>query len=175
LFTLLNSSGSGSKVIQGNLLVVPIEQSLLYVRPIYVQSENQPLPEFRKVLVVFGDRAVAADTLHDALVSLFGDAPATLEQGTGGTSTAPTTPGGTTPGTTPPGGNVSPDVRSLLDQANAAFDAADAALRTGDLAEFQKQVKIAQQLTKQARDQSAAAAAAPPTSTTTTTAPPASA
>jgi uncharacterized membrane protein (UPF0182 family) len=176
LFTLLNARGSGSKVIQGNLLVVPIEQSLLYIRPLYVQSENQPLPEFRKVLVVFGDRAVAADTLRDALTSLFGAAPPTLEQGGGTSTTPPPTTGATPPPTA--GGNgpaVSSDVQGLLDQAAKAFDAADAALKAGDLAEFQKQVKAAQGFIAQARQKAAAPAAPAPTTTTTTTAPVASA
>jgi uncharacterized membrane protein (UPF0182 family) len=52
-FALWSQQGSG--VIRGNLLVVPIEQSLLYVQPIYLRAEQGELPELRRVIVVYGD------------------------------------------------------------------------------------------------------------------------
>ncbi|MGH9153563.1 MAG: UPF0182 family protein, partial [Acidimicrobiales bacterium] len=94
--TLLDQRGSQVKL--GNVQVIPIENSLLYVRPLYVQSARNPLPEFKRAIVVFGDRAVIGNTLREALVELFGDAPGTLEEapGTGAPPPAagPGEPGG---------------------------------------------------------------------------------
>jgi uncharacterized membrane protein (UPF0182 family) len=66
----------GSQVIRGNLLVIPIEHSLLYVEPIYLQAETGQLPELKRVIVVSGDRIMMANTLDEALGSLIG-APVT--------------------------------------------------------------------------------------------------
>lgn len=75
--SLLNVEGS--RVVQGNLILVPIEQSLLYVRPLYLEAEGTQVPELKSVIVVFGDRVVMRDTLQDALTAIFGDAPPTRE------------------------------------------------------------------------------------------------
>ncbi len=57
----------GSQVILGNLLVVPVEHSLLYVRPLYLQSETGQIPELRRVIVAYGNQIVMAETLGNAL------------------------------------------------------------------------------------------------------------
>ena len=120
LITLL--SRAGSEVLLGNLLVIPVDQSLVYVRPLYVQATGaNAVPELKKVIVAFGDRIAIRDSLQDALVAVFGDAPETLEEGPG----APGQPPGT--------GSVLPaEVQQLLDEAARAFADADAALRAGD-------------------------------------------
>jgi uncharacterized membrane protein (UPF0182 family) len=151
--SLLNTEGS--RVQQGNVLVIPIENSLLYIRPLYVESND--LPELRKVIVVYGRRAIMGDSLEQALAGLFG-----------ASST-----GGIPPSTPPPSGGEatpSPTVKSLLDEAARAFDAAEAALRNGDLAGYQLKVREAQSLVRQAAEANNSA-----TATTTTTQPPASA
>ena len=67
----------GSHVIRGNLLVIPLEQSLLYVEPLYLEAEGgEGLPELRRVVLVYGDRVVLGTTLDDALDQLFGAAKA---------------------------------------------------------------------------------------------------
>ena len=71
IFTLLDQQGSS--VIKGNLFVVPINQSILYYQPIYLQGEQNPLPEFKFVVVVFQDRIIMRETLSEALTSIFGD------------------------------------------------------------------------------------------------------
>lgn len=161
LITFLNQQGS--KVLQGNMLVLPIQNSLLYVRPLYVQAANNPVPEVRKVIIVFGDRAEMGDTLQEALTKRFGAAPPTRETG-------PTTPGGVSPPPTP-GPGLSSTVRSLLQQAQGAYDAAQAALTKGDLAEYQKQVNEMGRFVRQASEQAAAdsASAGSGSSPTTTT------
>jgi uncharacterized membrane protein (UPF0182 family) len=66
----------GSQVIRGNLLVIPIEHSLLYVEPLYLQAETGQLPELKRVIVASGDRITMASTLDEALAS-YGGAPVT--------------------------------------------------------------------------------------------------
>jgi uncharacterized membrane protein (UPF0182 family) len=69
-------SQSGSRVIRGNLLVIPIEDSLLYVEPVYLRSEQQDaLPELKRVIVSFGDSLTMQETLEESLAVVFGAAP----------------------------------------------------------------------------------------------------
>ncbi len=66
----------GSKVLLGNLLVIPIEDSLLYVEPLYIRAQNGQLPELQRVLASYGDRTVMGTTLEATLAALFkGEAP----------------------------------------------------------------------------------------------------
>ena len=68
----------GSRVIRGNLLVVPIENSILYVTPLYLRAETGQLPELKRVIAAYGDRVVMEETLPAALAALFEEsAPAT--------------------------------------------------------------------------------------------------
>ena len=67
-------SQRGSKVVRGNLLVIPIERSVLYVEPLYLLAERSELPELRRVLVAFGDSVAMGDTLDDALRKVFAQA-----------------------------------------------------------------------------------------------------
>jgi uncharacterized membrane protein (UPF0182 family) len=132
-FTLLGQEGS--EVVQGNMLVVPIDESILYVQPIYIQgTAGNALPEFKRVVVVFGSNIVMRETLAEALIDVFGEGPTT-------STTSTTVPGGT---------EVSQQVRDLLDQAQAAFVEADTALRSGDLAGYATKVSEAQSLVEQA-------------------------
>ena len=64
----------GSRVIRGNLLVVPIENSILYVTPLYLRAESGQLPELKRVIAAYGDRVVMEDTLPEALAALFKEA-----------------------------------------------------------------------------------------------------
>jgi uncharacterized protein len=61
----------GSRAIQGNLLIVPIEQSLLYVEPIYLEAEQNSLPTLVRVVVAYENRIVMAETLDQALKAIF--------------------------------------------------------------------------------------------------------
>ena len=61
----------GSSAIQGNLLVIPIEQSLLYVEPLYLEAEENSLPTLARVIVVYENRIVMAETLDKALQAVF--------------------------------------------------------------------------------------------------------
>jgi uncharacterized protein len=61
----------GSRVIQGNLLVIPIEQSLLYVEPLYLEAEQNSVPTLVRVIVVYQNRIVMAETLEQAIAAIF--------------------------------------------------------------------------------------------------------
>ncbi len=62
----------GSKVIRGNLLVIPVEDALVYVEPLYLRSEQGQIPELKRVIVAYGDRVVMEPTLEAALGRVFG-------------------------------------------------------------------------------------------------------
>jgi uncharacterized membrane protein (UPF0182 family) len=157
LETLLGSSGSRASF--GNLVLIPIKQSLLYVRPFYVESNTSAIPELRKVIVYFNDRVVVNDTLQGALADLFGNAPPTQEE--------PTTP--STPSTN------KDTVDELLAKAVKSFDDAQKALSDGDLGTYQQKVNEArgyiQEAQKREGGSSSSSSTTTSTSTTTTTAP----
>jgi hypothetical protein len=71
--TLWNQQGS--EVIRGNVLAIPVDDSLLYVEPIYLRAETAAYPELRLVAVMQGDKLSYAETFEDALLGLFGDRP----------------------------------------------------------------------------------------------------
>src|SRR6185503_4212628 len=66
----------GSKVIRGDLLVIPIEQSLLYVQPLYLQAEGGRIPELKRVVVAYQNQVVMEETLDAGLARLFGGSAA---------------------------------------------------------------------------------------------------
>ncbi len=133
-----------SKCSTTNLLVIPIEQSLLYVRPLYVESESEnSVPQLEKVIVAFqtgGTIEVGlGDTLNDALESLFG-----AGSGQEPDPTEPTEPGQPTEPDPP-----SADTAQLAADIVAAFDAADAAYKRGDPVEAATQLKEAERLSRE--------------------------
>ncbi|MEK9657980.1 MAG: UPF0182 family protein [bacterium] len=63
----------GSRVIRGNLMVVPMETSLVYVEPIYLQATQSKLPELKRVIFAYGDQIVMSETLYGGMEQVFGD------------------------------------------------------------------------------------------------------
>jgi len=120
IFTLLDQQGSS--VIKGNLFVVPINQSILYYQPIYLQGEQNPLPEFKFVVVVFQDRIIMEESLSEALRSIFGE--------------------GFTSNTTEETEGES--ALELLEKATRAFEKAQEELQNGNLGLYQDLVEQAQ-------------------------------
>ncbi len=108
-FTLWGQGGS--RVIRGNLLVVPIGQSNLYVEPIYLQSEQGQLPELKRVIIANGSNIVMAEGVQQGLEQLFGAEVNSIFSGlmqtaSGGTQSGSSTSTGSTaspqPTATPP-------------------------------------------------------------------------
>ena len=156
--TLLNQQGS--TVIQGSLQLIPVGNSILYIRPFYVQAAgSSSYPQFRFVVVAYaGQDPVLASTVNDGLAQLFGQAPSTPLPGGGAPTPA-------TPATPPAGGNV----QDLLNQAAAKYQQAQDALRGGDLGTYQQLINQVGDLINRA--QQAAGGGGGGASTTTTTAP----
>jgi uncharacterized membrane protein (UPF0182 family) len=121
-FSLFHQPGSGSRVQQGNLLVVPIGNSFLYFEPIYLRATSgSSIPELKKVILADQTKVVYTDTLQQAIDQLVG------------TSTAPP------PTTTPPQTFTPAQIQHFADlvtQANQHYAAAYAALKSGDLTTF---------------------------------------
>jgi uncharacterized membrane protein (UPF0182 family) len=150
----------GSQVIMGNLLVVPIEDSLLYVQPLYLQSDQTQLPQLKRVIVFYRAPAMTAvgaatgsakqvvamePTLGEALVAAFGESFSSGSASGGGQVNGGGTTGGTTGGGTGTGGGLSTQARALITRANAEFSAAQKALKAGDFAEYGRRIKALQQ------------------------------
>jgi uncharacterized membrane protein (UPF0182 family) len=134
---------AGSKVIKGNLIVIPVQDSLLYLQPIYLKSTNASFPQLEKIVVASPTTVVWGNTLDEALRLL-------LAGGFGGgaptpTPTPPASPGAPTPA--PSGGPVATppaDVQALVDYANQHFERAQAALRAGDFATYGREIALVQ-------------------------------
>jgi uncharacterized protein len=107
----------GSRVIRGNLLVIPIETSVLHVSPLYLRAVHGQLPELQRVIAAYGDRVVMKETLAEALSALFeaGTAPAAPSAATGRS-----------------GGAAADRARAALDHYNQAIER----LKSGDWASF---------------------------------------
>src|SRR5712672_1761820 len=116
----------GSRVIRGaNLLVIPIENSILYVSPLYLRAEQGHLPELKRVIAAYGEHVVMKETLAEALSALFME-----------TSAAPATPGAATE--TPGASQADNRAQKALDRYNQAMEK----LRSGDWAGFGKQIDV---------------------------------
>jgi uncharacterized membrane protein (UPF0182 family) len=134
----------GSQVIRGELLVIPIEESLIYVQPIYLRAEGGNIPELKRVVVAHENRVVMGETLEEGLNALFGAGAAVLARTTArdslsalgvepsvvGSGAAPTT-----------GAAPSAAVGELLRQAQSHYDRAIAAQRAGNWAEYGREIE----------------------------------
>jgi uncharacterized membrane protein (UPF0182 family) len=128
--TLLNQQGS--RVILSNLLIVPVDESLLYVQPIFVQSSApNSFPTLQRVAVFYNDQVGFSENLADAIEAVVGSQ---------GTAEPPADGGAQPPPTTPGTGGGDGSVNSLLRQADAEYQAAQTALRAGNLAEYQDHI-----------------------------------
>jgi uncharacterized membrane protein (UPF0182 family) len=113
----------GSKVYRGNLLIIPIDTSLLYVEPLYLIAENSNLPELKRVIVAFGNKIVMEPTLDAALKAIFGNLDSTSIKPINTESTA---------GATSPGGISEQSIDQLIQLAREYYDKADLSIKEGD-------------------------------------------
>ena len=124
-FSLWNSAGSDYS--RGNMFVIPIENSLLYVEPVYLEATNSSIPEVKRVIVAYNDQIAYKPTLAEALNELFGE-------GSGDKYS---------------GGDLDKDVSDkteskqltqseIIKKAQDAYDDAQAAMKKGDWAEYGK-------------------------------------
>ncbi len=129
-FSLWNSAGSNYN--RGNMFVIPIEESLVYVEPIYLEATNSSLPEVRRVIIYYNDRIAYEETLAAALDTMFGAGSGSPLNGDD------EEPGSETPGETP-GGPTDPGIvetDALIRAAVEAYNNAKAAQERGDWAAY---------------------------------------
>ena len=131
----------GSHVIKGELLVIPIEESLIYVQPIYLQAEGGNIPELKRVVVAHENRVVMGETLEEGLDAIFGSGAGaqtrTTVQDSTTTSEAPVVTGAIPQPTGPP---PSEAVSQLLREAQTHYDRAIAAQRAGNWSEYGREI-----------------------------------
>ncbi len=125
-FSLWNSSGT--KYRRGNMFIIPINTSILYVEPVYLEATNSSIPEVKRIIVAYGDRIAYEETLAECLVTLFG------EQAEEGVNTSEGT------GTGDEGSNSTAGLTTdqLIDKAVAAYNNAQSAMQSGDWAAYGK-------------------------------------
>ena len=134
--TLWNQQGS--EVIQGTLLVIPIEEALLYVRPMYLRASGGRIPELKQVVVAYQNQIVMAETLELALNEMFGGGPTGVAPLPTSTLVADASPPADDP--RPPGtGTASPT--SLAQQAQGHYAQALEAQREGDWARYGEELE----------------------------------
>jgi uncharacterized membrane protein (UPF0182 family) len=169
--SLLNREGS--RVSYGDLILVPINDTILYVRPLYLSSEGQsPVPELKQVIVVWGSDVVMKPTLKEAIETMFPGVNVDTLEVEGERPEAPTTDdpqaeppptSSTTTTTVPPDGEPTQDPAQLIADASRLFSEAQAAAGAGDFATYGTKLQEAIGKVEQAERILAA------TSTTTTT------
>lgn len=133
----------GSQVIRGNLLTIPIKDSLLYIEPLYIQAEKVKIPELKRVLMYYGGRVVMGTSVQDALFMLFGEEAAVGP-----------------PAAVEPGAETT-DVAGLIARAAELWAQAEERLKAGDFAGYGRAID---ELGRVLFDLEAAAARTPPSS-----------
>jgi uncharacterized membrane protein (UPF0182 family) len=141
---------SGSKVIYGNLIVLPLDDALIYLQPVYLQSTGSAFPAFTRIVLASPRQVVWAASLSDALRLLLAaeagnpQPPPSPSPGPGPTPGPGASPGpSATPGPTP-GTQLPNDVPGLIAFANQHFELAQAALRDGDFARYGNEIALVQ-------------------------------
>lgn len=144
----------GSEVIRGNLLVIPINEALLFVQAVYLRAEGGRIPELKRVIVAYKNRVVMEETLDRGIMRLFGGAPAppipelmTLPVG----DELAATP---TPEEARPALAATASIQQIAAEAADAYDRAIAAQRAGDWATYGREMQRVGELLRRLRDNS---------------------
>lgn len=125
----------GSEVIRGELLVIPIEESLIYVQPLFLRAQGGTIPEMKRVVVASGNRVVMSETLDQGLEILFGNGAAVSVNGQ-----ATDTPAQGALQAASPDANAPTLPATLLQQAQSHYDKAISAQRAGNWAEYGREL-----------------------------------
>ncbi|MCL2493361.1 MAG: UPF0182 family protein [Clostridiales bacterium] len=132
---------SGSEYRRGNMFVIPIKDSIMYVEPIYLQANNSSMPEVKRVVVYYNDKIAYQSTLAGALDEMFGDGVgdgastppggSDADQSGGGSGG-----GGSGGGSSGSGSSVGMSQQDLIAAAEGAYNDAQNALKNGDWAAY---------------------------------------
>jgi uncharacterized membrane protein (UPF0182 family) len=117
----------GSRVIRGDLLVIPIEEALMYVQPLYLQAEGGRIPELKRVVIAYQNRVVMQETLDEGLAELFGGPVQPKARPPAAAATEPSAPDARLP--------------NLINEARQHYDAAIQAQRNLDWATYGEEMK----------------------------------
>ena len=153
--TLLDQHGSS--VLLGNILMVPVGNAIIYVRPLYVESTSNPQPELTDVITVLGADVKIEPTVGASLSALL-KAPLPTS-----------TPGSSSSSSSTVNSTTESAVNGLIMQAQADYQAAQAALTSGSLAQYQSDIAAMEQVLQQAETLLNPTGPTSTTSTTTTT------
>jgi uncharacterized membrane protein (UPF0182 family) len=118
----------GSRVIRGNLLLIPLSKSNLYVEPIFLQADAGGLPELKRVIVAAGDQIAMKPTLSESLAAIFGTEAEPVEPVEQPSSQKPETP-------------LTAEMTELIEQAQQHYERAQAFLKEGDWAGYGKELE----------------------------------
>ena len=150
--TLWNQQGS--QVIQGTLLVVPIEESLLYIRPLYLRASGGRIPELKRVIVAYQNQIVMEESLPAALNRIFGAGAARVTPPVPGTEPAVPLVESTEPeAAAPPAPEPGESLESLAALAEEHYQRAMQAQRDGNWAQYGEEIKkLGEVLARMKRD-----------------------
>jgi uncharacterized membrane protein (UPF0182 family) len=152
--TLLNSEGSAA--LLGNVLMIPVANALLYIQPLYVESARNAFPELQRVIAVYGNQVQIAPSLGAVLTLVF-NAPVS-----------------TSPDDTSSTGGLTPQVRSLLNAAQQAYEQSQTDLKAGNFAAYGSDIQTLEsnlQEVQQLTGGTVGTTTTSPSSSTTTTSP----
>jgi uncharacterized membrane protein (UPF0182 family) len=148
--SLLNQEGSS--VLLGNVLMIPVADSLLYIQPLYVESSRNAIPELQQVVAVYGSLPAAiGPTLASALSQVF-QAPVSTASGNSGAN-----------------GTLSPEIRALLAEAQQSWQKSQADLKSGDLGAYQTDINSLESYLQEVQQLTGAATSITNSSSSTTT------
>ncbi len=114
----------GSRVIRGNLLMIPLGESILYVEPVFLEAETGGLPELKRVIVVAGEQIAMEPTLKESIAAIFG------------AEALPTEPMGEPPAPAIPEKPVASEIADLIEEAQQHYNQAQQYLKAGDWADY---------------------------------------
>ena len=131
-FSLWNSSGTTYR--RGNMFIIPINSSILYVEPVYLEATNSSIPEVKRIIVAYDDKIAYEETLAECLVSLFGDEAASGIDSSGGSVNEQQSANEETG----QGASTTSELSQteLIQKAASAYDNAQSALQQGDWAAY---------------------------------------
>jgi hypothetical protein len=133
----------GSRVIRGNLLLIPLGESKIYVEPVFLQAETGGLPELKRVIVAVGDQIAMETTLERSIAAIFGAAPPPIEP------KPPTEPPVVKPpAPTRPEKPVGADIASLVEEAQQRYNKALQYQREGDWAGYGRELEALEAVLK---------------------------
>ncbi|MBN1499536.1 MAG: UPF0182 family protein [Spirochaetes bacterium] len=119
--TLWNQKGS--QVIRGNITVLPINSSLLFIEPLYLKADTSEMPELKRVIISFSDKIVMAENLNAALDIMFSGSISSTED------------------ITEPSENMDSSSKELIKQAYDSFQKAEEYIKNGDWENYGREIK----------------------------------